>query len=61
MKEDIISLQIMVTSVVVVTVVMRGYVMRMVVVTGNSGGDGECNVNDGNAGGGSDSGAMVVG
>lgn len=61
MKEDIISLQIMVTSVAVVTVVMRGYVMRMVVVTGNSGGNGEYSVNDGNAGGGTDSGAMVVG
>lgn len=51
----------MVISVAVVTVVMRGYVMRMVVVIGNSGGNGEYSVNDGNVGGGIDSGVMVVG
>lgn len=51
----------MVISVAVVTVVMRGYVMRMVVVIGNSGGNDEYSVNDGNVGGGIDSGVMVVG
>lgn len=54
MKKDIISLQMMVINAVVVTVVMNGYVVKMVVGTGDSGGDGESSVD-----GGTGSGAVV--
>lgn len=61
MKKNIIFLQMMVMNAVVITIVTSGHVtVRMVVGTGNSSGDGKCSVDDGDGGGGTDSGDLAV-
>lgn len=61
MKKDIIFLQMMMMNAVVATTVMSGHVtVRMVVGTGNSSGDGEHSVDNGDGGGGTDRRGLAV-